>query len=119
VHQVQAFDGNGLRPFSPCHLRAKVAPNDDIVISWMRRTRIDGDPWEGPDVPLGEENEQYLLRVFDGTEQLREVLLTAPTWTYSRAAQAIDGISGTFEVTVAQVSATYGAGLATRLAVPG
>ncbi|MEP3687303.1 MAG: glycoside hydrolase/phage tail family protein [Sulfitobacter dubius] len=119
VHQVQAFDGNGLRPFSPCHLRAIVAPNDDIAISWVRRTRIDGDPWEGPEVPLGEENEQYLLRVFDGTEQLREVLLNVPTWTYSRAVQASDGISGTFEVTVAQVSATYGAGLATRLAVPG
>ncbi|KKL20419.1 hypothetical protein LCGC14_2455650, partial [marine sediment metagenome] len=55
VHQVQAFDGNGLRPFSPCHLRAKTEPTGDIAFRWVRRTRIDGDAWEGPEVPLGEE----------------------------------------------------------------
>lgn len=115
VHQVQAFNGNGLRPFSPCHLRAETKPTGDIAFRWVRRTRIDGDAWEGPEVPLGEESERYLLRVFVGTEQLREELLDTSEWTYSNAAQAADGLSGAFEVTVAQLSATYGAGLATRL----
>lgn len=117
VHQVQAFDGNGLRPFSPCHLRVVTEQNGDFGFSWVRRTRINGDPWEGPEVPLGEERERYLLRVFAGSAQLREELLDTPEWTYSSAAQVDDGVGGAFEITVAQVSATYGAGLPARLTV--
>ena len=30
---------------------------------WIRRGRIDGDTWEGVDISLGEESEQYRLRV--------------------------------------------------------
>ena len=119
LHQVHAFDGNGLRPYSPCHLRAEAGASGDITLSWIRRTRIDGDPWEGPEVPLGEESERYLLRVYEGNEQRREVLLDTPRWTYSTAARAADGVSGAFDVRVAQISATYGAGPATVLTIPG
>ncbi|MEO9631823.1 MAG: glycoside hydrolase/phage tail family protein [Sulfitobacter sp.] len=119
LHQVHAFDGNGLRPYSPCHLRAEALPGGDITFSWIRRTRIDGDAWDGPEVPLGEESERYLLRVFAGGQHLRDVLLDTPGWTYSTAARAADGLTGTFEVTVAQVSASYGAGLAAGLVVSG
>ena len=119
LHQVHAFDGNGLRPYSPCHLRAEAGASGDITLSWIRRTRIDGDAWEGPEVPLGEESERYLLRVYEGNEQRREVLLDTPRWTYSTAARAADGVSGAFDVRVAQISATYGAGPATGLTIPG
>ncbi|MFG6534618.1 phage tail protein [Sulfitobacter sp. 1A16787] len=119
LHQVHAFDGNGLRPYSPCHLRAEAGASGDITLSWIRRTRIDGDAWEGPEVPLGEESERYLLRVYEGNEQRREVLLDTPRWTYSTAARAADGVSGAFDVRVAQISATYGAGPATVLTIPG
>jgi hypothetical protein len=119
LHQVHAFDGNGLRPYSPCHLWAEALPGGDITFSWIRRTRIDGDAWDGPEVPLGEESERYLLRVFAGGQHLRDVLLDTPGWTYSTAARAADGLTGAFEVTVAQVSASYGAGLAATLVVPG
>ena len=116
-YEVHAFDGNGLRPYSPCHLRSVTSQNGDIAVSWIRRTRRDGDPWEGPEVPLAEESESYLLRVLVGGEVRREALLASPHWTYSSAEQAVDAITGSFEVEVAQVSAVYGAGLATRLAI--
>ena len=70
-------------------------------------------------MPLGEESERYLLRVFAGGQHLRDVLLDTPGWTYSTAARAADGLTGAFEVTVAQVSASYGAGLAAGLVVSG
>ncbi|NUH64571.1 glycoside hydrolase/phage tail family protein [Sulfitobacter sp. S0837] len=117
LHRQHAFDGNGLRPYSPCHLRSETGANGDVHISWVRRTRVDGDPWEGPDVPLGEEQESYLVRVAVGSEQRREVLLNAPNWSYSKAEQTADGVAAPFSIEVAQVSAAYGAGLAARLQV--
>ncbi len=109
-HLVHAFEGNGLRPYRPCHLRAISQPNGAIEMQWIRRTRINGDPWEGADVPLGEESESYLVRVQKEGEVLREITVGTPTWTYSAADQLADGASYPFDVDVAQISAAYGAG---------
>ena len=43
-------------------------------------------------------------------ELLREVVLDLPHWTYDSSAQAADGAGGSYILSVAQVSATYGAG---------
>ncbi len=115
-HAVLAFDGIGLRPYSPVHLRARVQASGDIDYSWIRRTRIGGDRWDTPEVPLGEESEQYLLRVMQGATVLREVMVNAPGWTYSAADQAADGLSGAFELQVAQMSASFGPGVFAVLA---
>ena len=117
VHELHAFDGNGLRPYSPCHLRSVTDQNGDILLNWIRRTRVDGDPWDSPEVPLGEESESYLLRVLVGGEVRREVMLSSPSWAYSSSARAADGVAGPFAVEIAQVSAVYGPGLAARLEV--
>ncbi|WP_425039186.1 baseplate multidomain protein megatron [Primorskyibacter sp. S187A] len=106
----QAFDGIGLRPFKPAHLRAR-SDGGDLEFSWVRRTRIDGDSWEGFEVPLGEEQEQYILRVRDGQNVRRETILSSPSFTYSAAAQAQDGFGAGWSVDVAQVSASFGPGL--------
>jgi hypothetical protein len=45
---------DALKPMSPVHVRAKRVAGA-IEISWLRRTRRDGDPWEPLDVPLGED----------------------------------------------------------------
>ena len=110
-HLVRAFDGIGLRPYSPCHLQANRLQTGDIAVNWTRRTRLDGDGWDGSDVPLGEESESYNLRVLKDGAVMREVLIGSSTWTYDLAAQTIDNITGTFDISVEQVSATYGAGL--------
>ena len=54
-----AFDGIGLRPYAPAHLRSALS-GGDRQISWIRRTRIDGDSWQGGEVPLGEDSESYV-----------------------------------------------------------
>ena len=62
-------------------------------------------------MPLGEESESYVLRVLKDGEVMREVLIGTSRWTYDLAAQTVDSIAGPFDISVAQISATYGAGL--------
>jgi len=113
-----AFDGIGLRPYAPAHLRS--APSGgDRQISWIRRTRIDGDSWQGGEVPLGEENEAYLLRIADAGGSRREVELATPDFTYTTAMQAADGVSLPYTIEVAQVSARFGPGPFTRIEING
>ena len=116
IHQVEAFDGTGLRPYAPVHLRVAAEAGED-KFAWMRRTRIDGDEWEVLEVPLGEESESYLVRIRSGGSLTREEVTGAPAWTYSDAMKAADGVSGTYEIEVAQVSASYGPGPSARLSV--
>ncbi|MCA0922916.1 glycoside hydrolase/phage tail family protein [Pseudooceanicola nanhaiensis] len=113
-HETWAFDGIGLRPYAPCHLSVAETAGD-LAFGWVRRTRIDGDSWEGIEVPLGEESESYLVRVVQGGVVRREAITATPAWTYDAAARAADGLSGLAELEVAQISASFGAGAVARL----
>ena len=117
THIVAGFDGNGLRPYAPCHLQVSES-GGDLEARWIRRTRIDGDGWDLAEVPLGEESEAYRVRVRQGGTVLREVTVTAPAWSYPAADQAADGVTAGAEIEVAQVSARYGPGLAARAVLP-
>ncbi len=115
-----AFRGVGLRPYAPAQARMVRAVSGDLVLSWVRRTRIDGDPWEQVEVPLGEEAEAYALDVLAGSSAgstvLRTFDLSAPAVTYTTAHQAADfgGLVTRLSVAIHQVSATYGRGAALR-----
>lgn len=111
VHIEAAFQGIGMRPYSPCHLNTIGTIGSDIAVSWVRRTRIDGDSWQSVEVPLGEAGESYLLRVMDGVTVLREVTIGTANWTYSAADQASDGVTAPFQIAVAQVSDRFGLGV--------
>jgi hypothetical protein len=110
VHSVRAFEGVGLRPYSPAHLRAVMLGDGGLGLSWIRRTRIDGDGWQYGDVPLGEDREAYLVRVLVGGAVIREVTVDAPGWTYSGANRTLDGALAGCELRVAQVSDRFGPG---------
>jgi len=112
VHLEKAFDGNGLRPYAPTHVQTRTT-NGDVDVSWIRRTRIDGDIWLG-EVPLGEDAELYQVQVWQNGTLLRDAEVNTPNWTYSVADQTQDAAVGELEITVAQVSARYGPGLAAR-----
>lgn len=117
THLVEAFQGIGLRPYSPCHLKAQVAASGDVSLSWVRRTRIDGDDWTAPDVPLGEAYEAYLVRVVNAAATVREVTVTQPAWSYAAADRAADGAGASFTVAVAQLSDRFGPGPFTEIEV--
>ena len=116
IHLNEAFDGNGLRPYAPVHLQASESAGD-LSVSWVRRTRIDGDSWDLAEVPLGEETERYDIRVRKGSEVLRQTNSVTPYWIYTQTEQASDGANGAISIEVAQVSARYGPGLYSRIDV--
>ena len=113
----EAFDGVGLRPYAPCHLRAAPLSGGDVLLSWVRRTRIDGDNWASFEVPLGEDRELYVLRIDVGGNVVRTVEATQSSWTYPAALRVADGTVAGFAVEVAQVSDRFGAGPVRRLVV--
>ena len=117
VELEQAFDGIGLRPYAPAHLRARRAGNGALDIGWIRRTRIDGDSWLGLEVPLGETEERYLVRVWKGAALLRETEVSAPAWLYTAAEQASDGAVPPFRLKVAQLSQGFGPGTFTEIEI--
>jgi len=120
VERLAGFDGVGLRPYAPAHLRARRdGPGGDLRVGWIRRTRLGGDPWGAGEVPLTEEAERYRVRVIDSGLLRREVELGSPGWTYTAAQQAADGVGAAFTVTVAQVSGLWGPGPAASVVVAG
>ena len=68
-------------------------------------------------MPLSEESEQYLLRVWVGQDVVREITVEESGWRYEAAAQAADQLFGLFRVDVAQISAIFGPGPATEITV--
>ncbi|MBV0912953.1 baseplate multidomain protein megatron [Anianabacter salinae] len=110
-----AFDGVGLRPYTPAHLRAVQRADGGVDITWLRRTRIDGDSWASYEVPLGEDREAYALRIEQGGVTLREAVLDAPRWTYTSADISADGVAGALTLSVAQISDRFGPGPTRRM----
>jgi hypothetical protein len=86
---VHAFVGLGLRPLSPVHVRGRRL-GGDLVLSWIRRTRVGGDAWLASDVPLAEEAESYEVDVLSGSTVVRTLASSAPGVTYAAAEQAAD-----------------------------
>jgi hypothetical protein len=119
VHRVEAFAGVGLRPYRPAHLGARRLADGSIEFFWTRRTRIDGDTWQGTDVPLGEEQEAYLLRVVRGGLVVREATVGVPRFLYTAADQAADDRDGPLAFEVAQLSVRFGPGPFERIEYDG
>ncbi len=107
---VEAFDGAGLRPYPLAHLRASSEPGGDLQIGWTRRTRIDGDSWQAFEVPLGEEAERYILRVFQASVLRAEHILSEQHFTYTQLMRTADLQPGPYRLEVAQISSQFGPG---------
>jgi hypothetical protein len=115
-HDVRAFAGNGLRPYSPVHLRASFGP-DGVTLSWVRRARIEADGWDLPEIPLGEDREAYLVELSGASGLVRQQEVTATSWVYTDAMRAEDGFSGSGTVAVSQISDRFGPGPSARLQI--
>lgn len=105
----EAFDGVGLRPYPVSHLRHLIEAGDSRF-TWKRRTRIDGDSWQSAEVPLGEDAEAYQVRVIRNSAIVAEYSVSQPQFLYTAAMKAADAVTGSFQLSVAQVSTTFGPG---------
>jgi hypothetical protein len=112
--------GFGYRPYSPCSLKAtKQFGNNDILLDWKRRTRFNGDVWDGSDVPLNEDFEKYEVDVYNGNNVVRTITVTGESATvYTSAMQIADfgAVQSSIKFEVFQISAIFGRGVG-RMAI--
>jgi hypothetical protein len=107
------------RPWSPAHLRT-LQQADGFVVSWIPRSRIDGDRWDGATVAA--DPTRFRLRVLDGAEAVRAFEVEGTTALYAAAEAANDfpgGFGADASVAVAQWGESYGWGLEARTALAG
>jgi hypothetical protein len=115
---AQAFTnlGVGLMPYAPVHLGGGRDGSNNVTLTWVRRSRIDGGWRNNVDVPLGESSESYVVEIYsDNTYAtvLRTIEgITSQTTTYTAAQQTSDGLTPGDPVffKVYQLSATVGRG---------
>ncbi len=112
--------GLALKPFAPVRARAKRVA-EGVQISFVRRTRRDGDMWEGIDVPLGEASETYVIECLGIDGRVKRSLSSATTsCLYTAADELADfGAPQTLlRVNIAQMSAAVGRGFDLRVDIP-
>ena len=100
-----------LLPFSPVRLKAKHDVTG-VTLSWIRRSRTDGDPWGTVEIPLGESQESYQVEILNGTSTLRTVTVTAPSYLYPSSTELADfGAARTsIHARIRQISSDVGPG---------
>jgi hypothetical protein len=110
---------DALLPLSPVRLKARRL-DGGISLSWIRRTRIDGDSWDLLEVPLGEEFERYSVTILDGVSAVRQVETRAQAWTYPESLELEDfgSVQAELALVIAQMSATVGLGQEWRGRIP-
>jgi hypothetical protein len=101
-----------LMALAPVHVKA-ARGTGGVTVSWIRRTRINGDSWVG-EVPLGEDSEQYAVDILSGATVVRTVTVSASMFLYAAADELADfGMpQAALSVRVMQLSATVGRGFA-------
>lgn len=89
--EAHTHHGRDLMPYAPVHLTAEIS-GSDIVLSWVRRTRIGGAWRDGTgDVPLAETTEAYEIDVIGPDGVVASTLTsTTPSVTYAGAALQSD-----------------------------
>lgn len=105
-------------PLSPVHLKAEVNAAGDVMLSWVRRSRIDADNWTASEIPLGEDREEYQVEIAaaDGAV-VRTQTVPEPGFIYENAEIIADfgALPAEIDVTVRQLSVAVGWGIpATR-----
>ena len=105
--------GRSRLPYAPCHLRSTPS-GADLLVTWIRRVRLDGALRDFGDAPLDESLLQYRIQIFDGAILKRESNVTTELFTYTSAMRATDGFvpGDQFTVVVQQFSPVAGLGFA-------
>lgn len=113
------YSGRNLKPFAPVHVKGSRDGSGNLTISWIRRSRTNGEWRDGVGIPLGEETEAYEVDIMDGSAVVRTIETTSPTASYSAADQAIDfgSAQSSVDVKIYQMSAVVGRGYAAEASI--
>jgi hypothetical protein len=131
-----AYSGYDLKPYAPINYkRANSGSPPDLIVTWVRRTRIGGGLIDGSDTaPLYEDSEAYeayvlpnagAITAFNPTDALTYTRaytgLSSATLTYTAAQMATDSFvpaTDTLYLAVYQISGTVGRGFRGYQALP-
>lgn len=99
-----------LEPLSPVHVTA-AREAGGIRISWIRRTRVNGDSWV-VEPPIGEDSEAYVVEILSGASVVRRIETMSSSATYASADELADfgAPLASLHARVAQVSGQAGSG---------
>jgi hypothetical protein len=112
---VFATGGVHDRPWSPAHLRCAARGDGGLDLTWLPRSRLDGDRWDGE--PAGSDPSRFRLRLLDAGAPVRTIEVDAAMATCSAAGLGEDfpdGL-GAAEAAVAQWGDGYGWGAEARV----
>lgn len=109
-----AYTSTGIhdRPWSPAHLRAAARADGGFDLSWIARSRIDGDRWDGE--PVSVDPMRFRVRILAGIEALRTFEVDGEAALYSSTNATSDfpeGPGPDAAVAVAQWGEGYGWGV--------
>lgn len=101
-----------LLPYAPVHIKARRV-GGDIIISFIRRSRVESDTWENVEVPLGEAAEKYEIEIISAGNPVRTVALGTTSFTYESADEITDfgSVQTQIDVRIFQISETMGRGI--------
>ncbi|MDX2350411.1 MAG: phage tail protein [Porticoccus sp.] len=108
-----SYDGENLKPFSPV-LASAAYRSDDILLSWVRRSRLNHNFYTTGVLPvLGEDSEAWQIDIMDGATVVRTLTATDEAATYTSAQQVTDFGANQTSITcnIYQISATVGRGV--------
>ena len=114
--------GAGLKPYAVVHVSGGRYADGSVLISWVRRSRTNGEWRDGVEVPLSETSEAYELEIWNSarTTRLRALSgISSPSVVYSAAQQVTDfgSLQGAIAVSVFQLSSVVGRGYEARAVV--
>jgi hypothetical protein len=98
--------GEALRPPSPVHARAEALEDGDILLTWVRRSRLGWDWPSSLDTPLAEEREAYRVAIGSGTAT-RTWEVGEPSFVSTGADRAAAGLALPAQARIAQLG-TFG-----------
>ena len=103
------------RPWSPAHLGRVTRDDGGVDLSWMARSRLDGDRWDGD--PAASDPSRFRIRLLDAGAPVRTIEVSAAMATCSAASLGLDFPNGlgAAEAAVAQWGDGYGWGVEARI----
>jgi hypothetical protein len=112
-----------LRPYSPAQIGGGSDGSGNVTINWVRRARVGANWLNFTDVPLGENQERYVVQIWEeGYDDcaFTVVVDNTSTYTYTAASQILHfgSTQRYLYVTVGQVG-TYGLGIEGRATIAG
>lgn len=90
------YQGNNLKPFSPCNVVGTRDASNNLTVTFERRTRAIINQFWGLPPPLLEPYEKYDIEVYTTNWAVLKRTTTVTdvtTWSYSAASQTADGLT--------------------------